>query len=40
MIGFDSDSEISEKAKLRVLLTGTGKNNLQNIFKLMKICSY
>ena len=38
MIGLDSDSEISEKAKLRVLFTGTGKNNLQNIFKLMKIC--
>ena len=28
----DLDSEIPEKAKLRVVFTGTGKNNLQNIF--------
>ena len=38
MNGLESDSEISEKAKVRVLFTGTGKNTLQNFFKLMKIC--
>ena len=36
----DLDSDIPEKAKLRVVFTATGKNNLQNIFWLMKICSY
>ena len=28
----DVNSEIPEKAKLRVVFTDTGKNNLQNIF--------
>ena len=28
----DLDSDIPEKAKLWIVFTGTGKNNLQNIF--------